>query len=72
MKALLNIVAGLLLLLQSYKVDKEQKDAQEQADSISEEPADWFNDHFSGGLHKQSADEGSSGKTTIKGKDSQH
>lgn len=72
MKALLNIVAGLLLLVQSYKVKKEQVDAQKQADAINEDPADWFNGHFNGGLHKQSADETSTSKAASASKDSQH
>ncbi len=67
MKALLNIVAGLLLLVQSYKAQKEQADAQKQADAISKDPADWFNDHFDGGMHKQSAEEKSTRKASDSG-----
>jgi len=52
MKTLLNIVAGLLLLVQSYRATKEQADAQKQADSISKDPVDWFNNHFDGGLQQ--------------------
>lgn len=57
MKALLNILAGLLLLVQSYKVKKEQEDAQKQADVINEKPADWFNDHFNSSLHQRTDSE---------------
>lgn len=46
MKSLLNVLAGLIMLVQSYKVQKEQADAQKQADKIAESPDDWFNDHF--------------------------
>ena len=70
MNPLLKIVAGLLLLFQSYKVKKEQVDAQQQADQISQDPADWFNAHFDGGLHNKPADEASSGKATTIRKDS--
>jgi len=70
MKALLNIVAGLLLLVQSYKVKKEQDYAQSQANEVNKDPADWFNSHFDGGLHKQPADETEANKATIVSKDS--
>lgn len=46
MKAFLNVLAGLIMLVQSYKVQKEQADAQKQANQIAEHPDDWFNDHF--------------------------
>ena len=65
MKALLNILAGLLLLVQSYKVEKEQDYAQSQANEINKDPADWFNSHFDGGMHNEPADEASAGKATI-------
>lgn len=64
MKALLNILAGLLLLVQSYKAKKEQDNAQKQADTINNDPADWFNEHFDSGLHKQSADEANASKAS--------
>lgn len=38
------------MLIQSYKVKKEQADAQKQADAINEDPVDWFNTHFDGGV----------------------
>lgn len=65
MKSLLNIVAGLLLLFQSYKVKKEQTDAQHQADQINKDPTDWFNSHFGGGMHNESADEAKATKATV-------
>ncbi|QHJ79494.1 MAG: hypothetical protein [Caudoviricetes sp.] len=63
MKALLNIIAGLLLLIQSYQAKKEQADAQEQANKINADPTDWFNTHFDGGVSDNSAST-SSGKAT--------
>lgn len=64
MKTLLNVIAGLLLLVQSWQRKKEQEDAQAQADSINKDPVDWFNGHFSSGLQQQPADADSSGKAT--------
>lgn len=66
MRALLNIVAGLLLLVQSYRAKKEQEDAQKQADQISQDPVDWFNNHFDSGLQQQQQPptEATSGKAT--------
>lgn len=72
MKALLNIVAGLLLLVQSYKVKKEQEYAQSQANEINKDPTDWFNGHFDGGLHKQSADEAITSEATSSSKEVKH
>lgn len=46
MRTLLNILAGLLLLIQSWQAKKEQEDAQQQADKINDDPVDWFNNHF--------------------------
>lgn len=62
MKALLNIIAGLLLLVQSFKIKKEQTDAQQQANKIGQDPVDWFGTHFDGGV--QQSTEASSGKAT--------
>lgn len=62
MKDLLNIIAGLLLLVQSLKIKKEQTDAQQQANKISQDPVDWFNTHFDGGV--QQPTEASPGKAT--------
>lgn len=63
MRTLLNIIAGLLLLIQSYKAKKEQADAQQQADQISQDPVDWFNTHFDGGVQQ------STGASTSKASD---
>lgn len=64
MNTFLNIVAGLLLLAQSWKKHKEQEDAQKQADQINSSPTDWFNSHFSSGLPIKSASDEASGKAT--------
>ena len=63
MKALLNIMAGLLMLIQSYQAKKEQAHAQEEANKINTYPVDWFNTHFDSGVSVSSA-EASSGKAT--------
>ncbi|AKA61859.1 hypothetical protein Pm5460_49 [Proteus phage vB_PmiP_Pm5460] len=46
MHKLLRILAGLIGLLKSYKVKKEQENAQTQADIINDNPAGWFSTHF--------------------------
>lgn len=51
MKTLLNIIAGLLLLFQSWSNKKEQQRAQAEADKVSNDPVDWFSNHF--GVRKQ-------------------
>lgn len=62
MRVLLNILAGLLLLVQSYRAKKEQTDAQQQANQISQDPVDWFNTHFDGGM--QQSTEASTSETS--------
>jgi hypothetical protein len=42
----LEVVAGLLGLLLSYKKKQEEKEAQSEANHASDNPADWFADHF--------------------------
>lgn len=64
MNTVLNIVAGLLLLVQSWQKHKEQEDAQKQADKINANPTDWFNDHFSSGVSVKSAGDEAPGKAT--------
>lgn len=51
MSTLLNILAGLLLLLQSWFNKKEHKRAQAEADKVSNDPVGWFGTHF--GMRKQ-------------------
>lgn len=64
MNTMLNIAAGLLLLIQSWQRHKELEDAQKQADQINKDPTAWFNDHFSSGLPIKQSDESGSGKAT--------
>lgn len=47
----MRILAGLIDLLKSYKVKKEQDNAQAQADIISDNPAGWFSEHFGVSKH---------------------
>lgn len=70
MKTLLNIIAGLLLLFQSWQRDKEQADAQAEVNRINKDPVDWFNGHFSGGLQQPTASNESTNKTTHNSKPS--
>ena len=46
MSKLLEILAGLLGLLLDAKKKHEQKEAQSEANHVSDNPADWFADHF--------------------------
>lgn len=46
MNKLLEILAGLLGLLLDAKKKHEQKEAQSEANHVSDNPADWFADHF--------------------------
>ena len=46
MNKLLKVLAGLLSLLVAYKREQEQKEAQREANHASDNPADWFDDHF--------------------------
>ena len=50
MGKLFGVLYALLMLLKSYTTEKEQKDAQQQANEIEQDPTDWFNTHFDGGL----------------------
>jgi len=42
----LEVVAGLIGLLLAAKKKKEEKEAQSEANHVSDNPADWFADHF--------------------------
>lgn len=46
MNKFLEVVAGLIGLLLAAKKKKEEKEAQSEADHVSDNPADWFADHF--------------------------
>lgn len=46
MNNLLKVLAGLLDLLVAYKREQEHKEAQREANHASDNPADWFADHF--------------------------
>lgn len=46
MSKLLEVLAGLLGLLLDAKKKHEQKEAQSEADHVSDNPTDWFADHF--------------------------
>lgn len=45
-KASLEILAVLLRAVERKQAKKEQQDAQAEADHISTNPTEWFNDHF--------------------------
>lgn len=45
-KAFLEILAVLLRAVERKQAKKEQQDAQAEADHISTNPTEWFNDHF--------------------------
>lgn len=64
MSKVLSIIYGLLMLLKSWQVKQEQTDAQEQANKIEQDPVDWFNNHFDGGLQQSKSAEASSSKAT--------
>lgn len=46
MNKVLEVVAGLIGLLLAAKKKKEEKEAQSEANYVSDNPADWFADHF--------------------------
>ena len=46
MNKVLEVVAGLIGLLLAAKKKKEEKEAQSEANHVSDNPADWFADHF--------------------------
>lgn len=45
-KSLLEVLAILLRAVERKQVKEEQQDAQAEADHISTDPTEWFNDHF--------------------------
>ena len=46
MNKLLGVVAGLIGLLLAAKKKKEEEEAQSEANRASDNPANWFADHF--------------------------
>ena len=46
MNKVLEVVAGLIGLLLAAKKKKEEKEVQSEANHASDNPADWFADHF--------------------------
>ena len=46
MNKFLEVLAGLIGLLVSAKKKQEEKEAQSEANHASDNPADWFADHF--------------------------
>ena len=61
MNKVLEVVAGLIGLLLATKKKKEEKEAQSEANHASDNPADWFADHFrvSNGVTRESEDKAS-------------
>lgn len=45
-KALLEVLAILLRAIERKQAKEEQQDAQAEADRVSTNPTEWFNDHF--------------------------
>lgn len=45
-KALLEVLAILLRAIERKQEKEEQQDAQAEADRVSTNPTEWFNDHF--------------------------
>lgn len=45
-KTLLEVLAILLRAVERKQVKEEQQNAQAEADRISTNPTEWFNDHF--------------------------
>lgn len=46
MNKFLEVLAGIIGLLVSAKKKQEEKEAQSEANHASDNPADWFADHF--------------------------
>ncbi len=61
MNKVLEVVAGLIGLLLAAKKKKEEKEVQSEANHASDNPADWFADHFrvSDGVTRKSKGEAS-------------
>ena len=61
MNKVLEVVAGLIGLLLVAKKKKKEKEAQSEANHASDNPADWFADHFrvSDGVTRESKGEAS-------------
>lgn len=59
MNKFLEVLAGLIDLLVSAKKKQEEKEAQSEANHASDNPADWFADHFrvSDGVTRESKGE---------------
>jgi hypothetical protein len=47
---LLSLLDKLLTLLQGWVARQENKKAQEARDELEQNPADWFDEHFSNGV----------------------
>lgn len=45
-KAILGVFAVLLRAIERKQAKREQQDAQAEADRVSTNPTEWFNDHF--------------------------
>ena len=56
MNKVLEVVAGLIGLLLAAKKKQEEKEAQSEANHVSDDPAGWFADHFrvSAGVTRES------------------
>lgn len=59
MNKFLEVLAGLIGLLVATKKKQEDKEAQSEANHVSDDPADWFADHFrvSDGVTRESKGE---------------
>lgn len=70
LKALVPLIRLIIILcnkslekIEKDKAIKEQQDAQTERDKIEDNPTDWLNEHFDGGLHKESGDKTPDTKT---------
>lgn len=61
MNKFLEVLAGLIGLLVAAKKKQEEKEAQSEANHVSDDPAGWFADHFrvSDGVTRKSKGEAS-------------
>jgi hypothetical protein len=53
---LIAVLDRLLALLQGWVARVEHRKAQEERDALNKNPADWFDSHFSSGVHTNNPD----------------
>jgi len=66
MKAVFEVLAALIRLLERFLLIRKQKDRQVKRDKLEDNPVDFFNDHFDGVRNDKSKDSTSEADTDSK------